>query len=170
MAENKFKTRIQLRRDELANYAPSFIPLKGELLFVNSGNRLRVKVGDGTSSFSSLGYLDNENSIIYWGYYLNEKFYTDSTYTVEIEKSIYHLYVDKNTNKLYIYNNNKFVCIDEMIPNATEEREGIMKLYKGSGQNEDGTMTQKAITDGIDDIEFSVDSQDSECLILSKPW
>lgn len=57
-----------------------------------------------------------------------------------------------------------------MIPNATEEREGIMKLYKGSGQNEDGTMTQKAITDGIDDIEFSVDSQDSECLILSKPW
>jgi hypothetical protein len=56
-----------------------------------------------------------------------------------------------------------------MIPNASASQAGIMKLYNEHGVNIDGTMTQKAITEGIDEIEFAIDEQDAECLILNKP-
>jgi hypothetical protein len=52
---------------------------------------------------------------------------------------------------------------------ANDTTAGIMKLYETSGKNTDGTMTQKAITEGIDEVEFSIDSLDSECLVLNKP-
>ena len=32
------------------------------------------------------------------------------------------------------------------MPNATVDVAGVMKLYKTTGDNEDGTMTQKSIT------------------------
>lgn len=57
-----------------------------------------------------------------------------------------------------------------MIPNATAEQAGIMKLYTSQGNNEDGTITQKFFTDSIDDIVFGLDEEDDECLVLEKPW
>lgn len=53
---------------------------------------------------------------------------------------------------------------------ASDTNAGIMKLYQVSGQNIDGTMTQKTITDGVNSIKFDVDKDDSECLILDLPW
>lgn len=172
MADKQLKTRIGLRRANEASFSNSFIPLKGEVLLVDTQSYgLRVKVGTGVTTFENLPYLDEDNNIILLGYYLNGKFYTDSTYTKELEHSNVKLYIDKNSNKLFMYFGDgvgyKEVAPDA--PQATDQISGIMKLYKTQGQNEDGTMTQKAITDGIDDIEFAIDSRDSECLILSKP-
>jgi hypothetical protein len=31
-------------------------------------------------------------------------------------------------------------------------------------------MTQKAVTDAINNINFGVDTSDTECLTLNKPW
>lgn len=45
-----------------------------------------------------------------------------------------------------------------------------MKLYETSGNNIDGTMTQKAITDGVNSIKFVLDNEDKECLTLDLPW
>jgi hypothetical protein len=43
------------------------------------------------------------------------------------------------------------------IPTATATVPGVMKLYDTVGQNSDGTMTQKAISDELDDkVEASV--------------
>lgn len=173
MAEKTFKTRVALRRDLASNYSSSFVALKGEVLFVDtSDNKLRIKVGDGSTSYSNLKFLDEENNIVNWGYLLNGKFYSDSTYAAEKEMQaiISHIYIDHNTNKVYIYSGVEYVCIDSDLPNATSSVAGIMKLYSEDGNNEDGTMTQKAITDGISDIEFAIDENDSECLVLSKPW
>ena len=171
MAEKQLKTRVGLRRDLEANFSNSFIPLKGEILLVDTSSGLRVKVGTGVTTFENLPYLDDENNVILLGYYLNGEFYTDSTYTVKLEHSNVKLYIDKNTNKLFMYLGDG-IGYKDVAPDAaqaTDQIAGIMKLYKIQGQNEDGTMTQKAITDGIDDIEFAIDSQDLECLILSKP-
>ena len=172
MAEKQLKTRVGLRRDLEANFSNSFIPLKGEVLLVDTQSYgLKVKVGNGVTTFGNLPYLDEDNNIILLGYYLNGEFYKDSTYTEKLEHSNVKLYIDKNTNKLFMYIGDG-VGYKDVAPDAaqaTDQIAGIMKLYKVQGQNEDGTMTQKAITDGIDDIEFAVDSQDSECLILSKP-
>lgn len=171
MAEKELKTRIGLRRDLESNFSSDFIPLKGEVLLVDTSSGLRVKVGNGVTTFINLPYLDEDNNVILVGYYLNGEFYTDSTYTVELEHSNVKLYIDKNTNKLFMYLGDGigFAEVAPDAPQATDITSGVMKLYKAHGQNEDGTMTQKAITNGIDDIEFAIDSQDDECLILSKP-
>lgn len=49
------------------------------------------------------------------------------------------------------------------IPYADEYTAGIMKLYNTSGYNTDGTITQKKITEGFNQIEFSTEN---ECLVL----
>lgn len=170
--EKRIKTRISLRRDYEYNYSPDFVPLKGEILFVDTSDegKLKFKVGDGTTTYSELSFLETENAVILWGYYFNSNFYQDSTYTIELPKSNTSIYIDKNTKGLYIYDGVSFTCIEGTIPNATEENPGIMKLYKSQGTNEDGTMTQKIISDGISTINFSIAKDDNECLVLNKPW
>lgn len=172
MANKTLRTKISLRRDDAVKFDSNFVPLKGEILFVDTDYGLRIKVGDGKKKYSELSFLDTENNIINWGYYFNEKFYTDTTYTVELEKSLKHVYIDKITDRIYVYDadNKEYVGIDSMIPHANSNIPGILKLYTSEGENTDGTMTQKAITDGISDILFAIDSSDSECLILDKPW
>ena len=45
-----------------------------------------------------------------------------------------------------------------------------MKLYQTSGNNTDGTMSQKVITEGVNAIKLELDEQDKECLVLDLPW
>lgn len=172
MADKTLRTRISLRRDDAVKFDSDFIPLNGEILFVNTDDSVRAKLGDGKTKYESLPFLDTENNIVVWGYYLNKKFYKDTTYTTELEKSLKHLYIDKITDKIYVYDadDKEYIGIDEMIPSADEITSGIMKLYYSEGNNIDGTMTQKAITDGIDEIVFAIDESDEECLVLDKPW
>lgn len=48
-----------LRRDSAYNYDSDYIPLKGEVLLVDvPGAGLCVKIGDGTSTFSELSYIE----------------------------------------------------------------------------------------------------------------
>lgn len=102
------------------------------------------------------------------GYYFNNNFYTDTTYTKELAKDENKIYVNIPNGALYTYSvDSGFIAATK---EATDQIMGIMKLYSVHGQNIDGTMTQKGITDGIDAIEFGVDDSDSECLVLEKPW
>ena len=45
--------------------------------------------------------------------------------------------------------------LENVLPDATDTEKGIMKLYNATGQNIDGTMTQKSISDAIDSIQQS---------------
>lgn len=102
------------------------------------------------------------------GYYLNGNFYTDTTYTTELPKSLLKVYVDISTNgALYTWNGTSYVRSE---PLATSSAPGITKLYNDSGSAVDGAMTQKSITDGVSNIKLSVDSSDAECLVLDPPW
>ena len=65
MADKQLKTRIALRRDVKNNFSSSFVPLKGEILFVDQPDgALRIKVGDGSTQYANLVYLDEENNIV----------------------------------------------------------------------------------------------------------
>lgn len=102
------------------------------------------------------------------GYFFNDSFYTDSTYTKECVKSLNCLYIDENTNgNLYTWDGEQY---NPSIKKASDLQEGIMKLYSSYGNNEDGTMTQKAITESISSIKFNIDTQNEECLVLDLPW
>ena len=80
-------TTIKLRRDNDYNYsrvADSFIPMKGEPVLVDTEQYgLRFKIGDGVTPYGALAYADDNNNVVLLGYYLNSKFYTDSTYRKE---------------------------------------------------------------------------------------
>ena len=164
-------TTIKLRRDNDYNYnrvADSFIPMKGEPVLVDTEQYgLRFKIGDGVTPYGALAYADDNNNVVLLGYYLNSKFYTDSTYTVELEKSESKLYIDKNAHAVYIWNGENYIPLS---PEATETVAGMMKLYQTSGNNTDGTMSQKVITEGVNAIKFELDGQDKECLVLDLPW
>ena len=163
---------ISLRRDAEAKYllvADRFIPKKGEVCLVDTEfYGLRAKIGDGFTSFANLEYTDENNNVILVGYYFNGNFYTDSTYTVELEKGEHYIYKNKNeSGSLYIWNGSAYEAVT---PYATETVAGLMKLYQSAGQNEDGTMSQKVITEGVNAIKFELDEQDKECLVLDLPW
>ena len=164
-------TTIKLRRDNDYNYsrvADSFIPMKGEPVLVDTEQYgLRFKIGDGVTPYGALAYADDNNNVVLLGYYLNSKFYTDSTYTVELEKSESKLYIDKNAHAVYIWNGENYIPLS---PKATETVAGMMKLYQTYGNNTDGTMSQKVITEGVNAIKLELDEQDKECLVLDLPW
>lgn len=185
MADNKFldqqglqtlwsrigEVYARVRRDNEVNYAADFIPIEREVCIVDTNRqRLRIKIGDGVTQWKNLPYIDQLNDIIATGYYLNDKFYTDSTYQVEIEKSESKLYIDKISKLLYHYDGTNFVSVNETLPTATDVLPGVMKLYQNGGYNTDGTMSQKTITMGVQSIGFAVDEEDSECLVLDVPW
>ena len=151
---------ISLRRDTEAKYlsvADRFIPKKGEVCLVDTEfYGLRVKVGNGVDNFKTLSYQDNNNNVILNGYFLNNKFYTDSTYTKELEQGINHLYIDKNSNgSIFVWTGTEF---RNVAPEATDTVAGLVKLYNTKGQNIDGSVTQQLFTSEIDQkIEMEVD-------------
>ena len=62
MATKEIKgVRIKFKRDREDNYDGSFVPLYGEICLVETKDgRLRAKVGDGVTQFSSIPYMDKE--------------------------------------------------------------------------------------------------------------
>lgn len=129
---------------------------------------LRFKIGDGITPWNELRYQGETESFIKIGYYLNNKFYTDSTYTVELVKSVDYLYIDANSDSnLYTYNGQSFV---PAVKEASEDVKGVMKLYQNAGDNTDGAMSQKTVTDGVKSIAFALDPEEEDCLIIDVPW
>ena len=151
---------LRLRRDNDYNYAKikdSFIPANGEICLVDTAtDGLRAVCGNGTTSFGQLKFID---SLIEKGIINGQKFYTDNTLSEELQGVSHKIYVDLKDNKLYHFDENQFkqLCV---ISAASAEQAGIMKLYDEVGQNTDGTMTQKAITDNLNKkVEISLEEE-----------
>lgn len=161
MNQQQFNAVIRLRRDNDYNYArikDTFIPANGEICLVDTArDGLRAICGDGIHTFGQLSYMGD---LIVKGYYNNNNFYKDFALTEKIEGSSIKIYIDLNTSQLYLFNENTFVPVggNNTIPTASATVSGVMKLYSTIGNNEDGTMTQKAITDELDDkVEITLD-------------
>ncbi len=178
----------KVRRDNEYNYPDDFIPELYEICFVDTVDEgLRAKLGDGVTQWVYLPYIDQHiqdeiKSIVIAGYYKDGIFYTDPEYTIECPAIVNTIYIDIPHSEIYIFNGFRYVPIQSTVVPASAETAGVMKLYRVTGQNEDGTMTQKAITDGLDNISggldviatelttkisASIDSQDNELLIFS---
>lgn len=169
---NGFNVSMRLRRDNDYNYnkiKDTFIPQKGEICLVDTAREgLKAVCGDGETPFGQLEYI---NEFIVKGYYHEDNFYKDRNYELQLTPSPLKLYIDLSDNGLYHHDGNEYIAIGGgaggKIPSATATVPGIMKLYNTVGQNEDGTMTQKAITDELDDkVEVSV-NLDEELLIFT---
>lgn len=161
MATKRVEAIFKLRRDNDYNYEKvkdTFIPAKGEVCLVDTARLgLCVKVGDGVSTYGSLEYV---NTIFQMVTFVEGKAFVNDK---EITPSGNKIYIDaNNTNDLYYYNGVEFVLIGPgSLPTASAETAGIMKLYSTTGENVDGTMTQKAITDELNTkVSASVNLED----------
>ena len=158
---------LRLRRDNDFNYAKiqdSFIPADGEICLVDTArDGLRAVCGDGVTAFGQLSYIDN---FIEKGYLNSGKFYLDITLTKEIVGVTHKLYINLIANKIYHFNGENFEELS-VISAASKEVAGIMKLYDVVGENTDGTMTQKAISDELAK-KFEIQISSDEELVIFK--
>ena len=166
------KATIQLRRDNDYNFKKvenSFIPANGEVVLVDTAkDGLRAKVGDGYSTYAQLNFTDADlrNTVLH-GYYSNDVFYQDAMKTIPISGMINKIYIDDSSRKLYYFDGEHYVTIQDTFVTASAEIPGIVKLYSTTGYSVDGTMTQKAITDELDlRYKANIDS-DNELLVFS---
>lgn len=154
---------LKLRRDNDYNYqkiGDKFIPENGEVCLVDTSNKgLCAVIGDGQTVFNKLRYVNTIFEIVK---FINNKIYDINDNSIELTPNFNKLYIDvDNINDLYYYNGIDFIIINSQLPKASNENAGIMKLYETVGQNTDGTMTQKAITDELKHkISASVNLED----------
>jgi hypothetical protein len=160
---------LRLRRDNDYNYAKikdTFIPANGEICLVDTAREgLRAVCGDGKSTFGQLEYL---NDFIQKGYLLDEEFYKDLQKSEKIVGYTTRFYIDLKTSNLYFFNGERYKIIGADLKIASEEIAGVMKLYNTTGDNSDGTMTQKAITDELNQkVELVLSEEDDEMVIFN---
>lgn len=163
---------IQLRRDNDYNFKKvenSFIPANGEVVLVDTAkDGLRAKVGDGYSTFAQLQYTDQDlrNTVVH-GYFYQNNFYQDTMHSVLMNGMINKIYIDDAARKLYFFDGVQYNTITNDFVTATADTPGVVRLYGTTGQNVDGTMTQKAITNELElRYKAEIDS-DNELLVFS---
>ncbi len=163
---------IQLRRDNDYNFEAvknTFIPLNGEVVLVDTArDGLRAKVGNGYSTYAELNFTDEDlrNAVLH-GYLYEGKFYRNSDHSVEMVPMVNKIFIDDITRKIYFYNGESYQNIQTTFTTASNIEPGLVKLYSTTGQNVDGTMTQKAITDELDlRYKATIDSE-NELLVFS---
>lgn len=171
---SRIASTIQLRRDNDYNFErikDKFIPASGEVVLVDVASiGLRAKVGDGITPYGQLQFVDEDiRNMVQFGYYDNGMFYRDPTKQTISVAMINKIYIDKIRSQIYYFDGERYIQVTNtnIIPTASSEQAGIMKLYSTTGQNVDGTMTQKSITDELDlRTKTSVDT-DKELLIFT---
>lgn len=154
-------TVIKLRYDQDYNYQRvenTFIPAKGEVCLVNTSNSgLRALVGDGQKTYNQLDYVDY---IFFKGYFDGKVFWKEEEFVNELEKNINKIYIALNSNNdLYIYNGENYEKLYNL-PYANSKTAGVVKLYDEVGNNTDGSMTQRAITEELEKkVETSIEGE-----------
>jgi len=72
------------------------------------------------------------------------------------------------TSQLYYFNGENYEKLNKDLNLASEELAGVMKLYSTTGDNEDGTMTQRAITKELSEkFELTINA-DEELIIFTQ--
>ena len=157
----RINTVIKLRYDQDYNYqrvGNSFIPAKGEVCLVNTRDSgLRALVGDGQKTYNQLDYVDY---IFFKGYFDGKVFWKEEEFVNELEKNINKIYIALNSNNdLYIYNGENYEKLYNL-PYANSKTAGVVKLYDEVGNNTDGSMTQRAITEELEKkVETSIEGE-----------
>lgn len=164
---------IACRRDNDYNYAKvatTFIPKSGEICLVDTSRQgLCAIVGDGSATYGDLlanGYV---NDIFVKGYLYNGSFYKDSEHSNELTGNTNKLYINlNNVNELYYWSGETYILVGVgNLPVASAETAGVLKLYKTTGNSEDGTMTQKSITEELGKKVSATVAEGSETIVFS---
>lgn len=121
---------------------------------------------------SSVKGVWNKNNIfttdlVLEGYYQYGVFWKEDSYLNRLPDNIEKIYKDIPTNELYYYGSITHTY-KKLISIANDSVAGIMKLYSNTGDNVDGSITQKIITEKLKNkIEINISELSTEeCLIF----
>lgn len=142
---------IQLRRDNDYNFNKiknSFIPANGEAVLVDTATTgLRIKIGDGITTYGNLPFADEDaRKSVLLGYLFDGVFYQDFDKNIPLQANSNKLYIDRGASKAYFYDGVKYVNLQDY---ASSDKAGIVKLYDDLGNNTDGAITQKKVTEEL---------------------
>ena len=153
---------LRLRRDNDYNYAKikdTFIPANGEICLVDTARHgLRAVCGDGVSTFGQLEYIGESFIQAYYDSTINN-FFSDKLCTKEVAKRENVIYLDIDTTYLYFWTGEEYKRMESYFPLASETEFGVVKLYNETGENTDGTMTQKAISQELKELDEELDTK-----------
>ncbi len=90
-----------------------------------------------------------ENAIIVRGYLYNGEFYQDEDHRIKYVPYEYKIYVDITSSTIFIYNGENYISAIANVPFASDTLPGILKLYQNTGVNTDGSISQKIVTDEL---------------------
>lgn len=117
----------------------------------------KLKIGDGSTSWNSLDYFGGEAHIS-----------PDKNCLVIDDKGSLTLYgfTDAGSKTIPMKDDDGKIVWVPLV--ASEAQAGLVKLYNTKGNNTDGTMTQKVITDELNEkVEVDVDLNE-EIVIFSR--
>lgn len=124
---------------------------------------------DGGDYVQIAGGSGGSAHVVLPGYYFGGVFWKEAAHVNRYPNSISSIYLDLPTHELYYYNPDlqQYVKFVQRAA-ADDDVAGIVKLYSDVGQNVDGTMTQKSITDHLrKKVQVDLSEADQECLIFS---
>lgn len=86
-----------------------------------------------------------------YGYYDSDTdtFFAEATHVTPLPRSTSKIYIDQSTGMIYSLFDNKY---NPLIAVASQDNYGAVRLYSTLGQNEDGTVSQKVLTDALNNI------------------
>ena len=126
-------------------------PKRGEPVWETDTNRL--KIGDGESDYLALPYATPESSdtgIVISGWLADGEFYQEETKESPWPRYASKIYVDISTGEAYYYDSPN-ASYHRLIEEAKTDSGnfGLIRLYSSEGNSEDGSMTQKAMTESL---------------------
>lgn len=106
-----------------------------------------------------------ENAIVVRGYLYNGEFYQDEDHRIKYVPYEYKIYVDITSSTIFIYNGENYISAIANVPFASDTLPGILKLYQNTGLNTDGSISQKIVTDELNQ-RFKMSTDDVEETII----
>jgi hypothetical protein len=106
-----------------------------------------------------------ENAIVVRGYLYNGEFYQDEDHRIKYVPYEYKIYVDITSSTIFIYNGENYISAIANVPFASDTLPGILKLYQNTGTNTDGSISQKIVTDELNQ-RFKINANVAEETII----
>ena len=106
-----------------------------------------------------------ENAIIVRGYLFEGQFYQDEEHRIKYVPYEYKIYVDITSSTIFIYNGENYIAAVANVPFADQNLAGIAKLYQSTGANTDGSISQKIVTEELNQ-RFKITTNAAEETIL----
>ena len=106
-----------------------------------------------------------ENAIIVRGYLFEGQFYQDEEHRIKYVPYEYKIYIDITSSTIFIYNGENYIAAVANVPFADQNLAGIAKLYQSTGANTDGSISQKIVTEELNQ-RFKITTNAAEETIL----